>query len=118
LSYLPLQRPFVVVEAVVAAGHFDRFVRKNNFELCRRHPTPLKHFDDEAIVKNERVANSPSYPGAPRWVKVFVMIAFMAIALFAILHLASGGIGHLIDHHMSGHESPTGAPTQGAHSRR
>jgi hypothetical protein len=89
---------------------------KNNFELCRRHPTPLKHFEDEAAVKDEQVANSPSYPGTPRWVKVFVMIALMAIVLFALLHLTSGGIGHLIDHGMSGHGSPTSAPRQGAHS--
>ena len=67
-------------------------------------------------MKDEQVANSPSYPGTPRWVKVFVMIALMAIVLFALLHLTSGGIGHLIDHGMSGHGSPTSAPRQGAHS--
>jgi hypothetical protein len=74
---------------------------------------PWKH-DDEATMKDARVTNSPSYPGTPRWVKVFVVIAFVAVVLFVVLHLTGGGIGHLIDHGMLGHGSRIGAPKQGA----
>jgi hypothetical protein len=60
------------------------------------------------------VTNLPSYPGTPRWVKVFVMIAFISVVLFAVLHLARGGIGHVIDHGMSGHGLIAGTPERGA----
>jgi hypothetical protein len=66
-----------------------------------------------AAVKDERVTYSPSYPGTPRWVKVFVMVAFIAVVLFGILHLGGGGIGHVIDRGMSGH-GPLASPPEGA----
>jgi hypothetical protein len=43
-----------------------------------------------------RMANPPAYPdtGAPRWVKVFGIIALVLILLFVILHLTGHGFGH------------------------
>ena len=33
--------------------------------------------------------------GAPRWVKIFAIVAIVAVLLFAVLHLAGGGFrGH------------------------
>ena len=31
----------------------------------------------------------------PRWVKIFGAVAAIAVAIFAALHLADGGMGHL-----------------------
>jgi hypothetical protein len=44
------------------------------------------------------------------------MIAFVAIVLFAVVHLTSSDGGHLISHGMWGHRPTTSAPEQGAHS--
>ena len=34
-------------------------------------------------------------PGAPRWVKVFAVVAIVLVLLFAVLHLTGGGFrGH------------------------
>jgi hypothetical protein len=49
------------------------------------------------------MTESQPYPGAPLWVKVFGMMALLAIALFVVLHLLGGGVEHLIDHGVSGH---------------
>jgi hypothetical protein len=43
---------------------------------------------DETAVKDERMTDSPSYPGTPCWVKLFAIVAFMAVVLFVVLHLA------------------------------
>jgi hypothetical protein len=37
-------------------------------------------------------------PRAPRWVKVFGLVAVVLIVVFVILHLAFGGLGNLGDH--------------------
>ena len=34
-----------------------------------------------------------SPPGAPRWVKVFGIIALVLVLLFVVTHLAGGGLG-------------------------
>lgn len=61
------------------------------------------------------MADSPSYPdtnrarpnrgpiaGLPRWVKVFLIVFILLVALFLILHLTGNGFG---DHmHMSASE--------------
>jgi hypothetical protein len=49
------------------------------------------------------MTESQPYPGAPRWVKIFGMMALLAVLLFAVLHLLGGGVEHLIDHSVSGH---------------
>jgi hypothetical protein len=41
------------------------------------------------------------YPGTPSWVKVFGLIALIAAVLFAILHVAGGGIGDHLHRGMS-----------------
>ena len=49
------------------------------------------------------MTTSQPYPGTPRWVKGFGILALLAAVLFAVLHLAVGGIGHIFDHGISGH---------------
>jgi hypothetical protein len=43
------------------------------------------------------MTDSP-YPGTPSWVKVFGLITLIVAVLFAILHIAGGGIGSFEDH--------------------
>lgn len=40
------------------------------------------------------MADVPPYPGAPRWVKVFGLIAVVVITLFVVLMFARGPGGH------------------------
>jgi hypothetical protein len=35
--------------------------------------------------------DSPTYPGAPRWVKVVGAISLALVAVFVVVHLAGGG---------------------------
>lgn len=35
-----------------------------------------------------------SGPAAPRWVKIFALIALTLLALFVVVHLAGGGMGN------------------------
>ena len=51
----------------------------------------------------------PSYPGAPRWVKVAGLAAALFVALFAIMHIAGGGFRH--------HGAPDEAPQTSVHER-
>jgi hypothetical protein len=46
----------------------------------------------------------PRYPGAPRWVKVFGIIALAGAVVFVISHLAGGGFrhGHFGQHKQGG----------------
>ena len=43
----------------------------------------------------------PPYPGAPRWVKVFGIIALVVVLLFVILLLTRGPGGHGPNRHTS-----------------
>jgi hypothetical protein len=43
---------------------------------------------------NASESGSPRYPGAPRWVKVFVLLAVVGVVVFVIMHLAGGGFRH------------------------
>ena len=52
-----------------------------------------------------------STTGTPRWVKVSGIIAIVLILLFAILHLAGGG---LRGHTPEGHTPPAGSTEHGA----
>ena len=38
--------------------------------------------------------SSPDYPGMPRWVKVFGIVALILLAAFAIVHLTGHGLHH------------------------
>jgi hypothetical protein len=49
----------------------------------------------------------PSYPGAPRWVKVAGLAAALFVALFAIMHIAGGGFRH--------HGAPDESPATSVH---
>jgi hypothetical protein len=41
------------------------------------------------------MTDPPRYPGAPRWVKVFGIIATVLVLLLAVLHLTGHGpVGH------------------------
>ena len=46
-------------------------------------------FERAAGAKTKRPA------AMPRWVKVFGVVAAIAVAAFAVQHLAGGGMGHL-----------------------
>jgi hypothetical protein len=55
------------------------------------------------------MAESPAYPGAPRWVKVLGIITLALVVLFVVVHLAGGGFRH---HHLGG-EAPSGGAAKG-----
>jgi hypothetical protein len=40
------------------------------------------------------MAESPSYPGAPRWVKILGIISLALAVVFVAVHLAGGGFHH------------------------
>jgi hypothetical protein len=42
----------------------------------------------------------------PRWVKIFGVAAAIAVAAVAVLHLAGGGMGHLVHGTMDAHTMP------------
>jgi hypothetical protein len=46
------------------------------------------------------VADSPPYPGTPRWVRVFGIIALVVIMLFIFLMFTRGPGGHGPDRHV------------------
>ena len=47
------------------------------------------------------MAEPPPYPGTPRWVKVFGIIAFVVVLLFVILLFTRGPGGHGPGRHTS-----------------
>jgi len=49
---------------------------------------------------------SPTYPGAPRWVKILGIISVALAAAFVAVHLAGGGFGN---HAHFGGPAPSGA---------
>lgn len=57
------------------------------------------------------MADSPSYPGAPRWVKVFGMVVIVLVLLFVTLHLTGvvGG-GHGPGRHIGSVDAGGQAP--------
>jgi hypothetical protein len=57
------------------------------------------------------MAESPKYPGAPRWVKVLGIISLTLVVVFVVVHLAGGGFRH---HGHLGSEAPSGAAEKGA----
>jgi hypothetical protein len=57
------------------------------------------------------MAESPVYPGAPRWVKVLGIISLALVVVFVVVHLAGGGFRH---HGHLGGEAPSGAAEKGA----
>jgi hypothetical protein len=63
------------------------------------------------------MTTSQPYPGTPRWVKGFGILALLAAALFAVLHLAVGGIGHMSDHGITGHAMPGHGPAATPHKQ-
>jgi hypothetical protein len=54
------------------------------------------------------MANRPPYPGTPRWVKVFSIIAIVVVVLFVIMLLTGHGPGrHAPSGHAGGQVSST-----------
>jgi ABC-type transporter Mla subunit MlaD len=51
------------------------------------------------------MADSPAYPGTPRWVKVFGIVV-LVFALVVVVHMATGGGGR---HGPGRHTSPAAA---------
>ena len=56
------------------------------------------------------MADSPAYPGTPRWVKVLGLISVALVVVFVAVHLASGGFRH---HGHVSSEPPAGAAKAG-----
>jgi hypothetical protein len=50
------------------------------------------------------MADSPPYPGTPRWVKVFGIIALVLVLLFVFLMFTRGPGGHGLGDHGGGHD--------------
>jgi hypothetical protein len=40
------------------------------------------------------MAESPAYPGAPRWVKILGIVSLALVVAFVVVHLAGGGFRH------------------------
>jgi hypothetical protein len=54
------------------------------------------------------MANRPPYPGTPRWVKVFGIIAIVVVLLFVIMLLTGHGPGrHTPSSHAGGQVHPS-----------
>jgi hypothetical protein len=59
------------------------------------------------------MADSPPYPGTPRWVKVFGIIAVVVVLLFVILMFTRGSGGrHGPGRHSSGGHAPSFGVTE------
>jgi hypothetical protein len=52
-------------------------------------------------MEEKSVAQPSSYPGIPRWVKIFTVACFVGAVIFVIVHLA-GGMPHVLDHGAGG----------------
>jgi hypothetical protein len=50
------------------------------------------------------MADSPAYPGAPRWVKILGFISVVLVVAFVAAHLAGGGFRH--HGHVGGQAEP------------
>jgi len=50
------------------------------------------------------MAESPAYPGAPRWVKILGIITLALAVVFVAVHLAGGGFHH--HGHVGGEATP------------
>jgi hypothetical protein len=61
------------------------------------------------------MADSSPYPGTPRWVKVFGIIAFVVVLLFVILMFTRGPGGHGPGRHTGSGGSGGYTPPEGAH---
>lgn len=63
------------------------------------------------------MADSPPYPGTPRWVKVFGLIALVLVLLFVVSHLTGGGRHgpgrHLPSGDAGGHTPPSSGTEHG-----
>lgn len=63
------------------------------------------------------MADRPPYPGAPRWVKVFGIIAVVVVLLFIILMFTRGPGGHGPGRHLpsgdAGGQTPPSGVTEG-----
>jgi len=50
--------------------------------------------DSNATENDTRMAELPAYPGTPRWVRVFGIIALAVVLLLVIMMLTGGDGGH------------------------
>jgi hypothetical protein len=58
------------------------------------------------------MADSPSYPGAPRWVKILGSITLALAVVFVVVHLAGGGFHH--HGHFGGEAAPAATQKSGS----
>jgi hypothetical protein len=58
------------------------------------------------------MAESPAYPGAPRWVKILGVVSLALVVAFVALHLAGGGFRRHV--HFGG-ETPPSATHESGH---
>jgi hypothetical protein len=65
--------------------------------------------------RHTHMANPPSYPGTPRWVKVFGIIALVVILLFVILLFTRGPGGHGPGRHIPSGATAGHTPVGGGH---
>lgn len=56
------------------------------------------------------MADSPAYPGTPRWVKVLGLFSLVLVVVFVAVHLAGGGFRH---HGHLAAQAPAGAEKAG-----
>jgi hypothetical protein len=54
--------------------------------------------------------NLPQFPGVPRWVSVFSIIALLVATSFAVLHLAGHGPGEHVHSHQPNAPDPARGP--------
>jgi hypothetical protein len=66
-------------------------------------------------TEDTHMADLPPYPGTPRWVKVFGIIALVVVLLFVILMFTRGPGGHGPGRHTGRTGGPT--PLMGGHTQ-
>jgi hypothetical protein len=90
-------------------------VREKNFERDVRYRTscPVSqgraidmHPDSDRVAAQQRTGRAADE--MPRWVKIFGVVGAIAVAAFAVLHIAGGGMGHMAHGNMDAHSMSAG----------
>lgn len=119
LIFLPFLSPFPIRStSLFYTGHRGRHCAGKPFWTLRQlsymssgFSTPRDREADlrlhpnrthDADVSHGRASPYPT----PRWVKVFGVLAFIVIVIFAALHLAGGRMGHMAHGDMNAHAPP------------
>ena len=72
-----------------------------------------RSLDNDARIEETHMANRPPYPGTPRWVKVFGIIAIILVLLFVAMMFFGGehGPGRHTSSSDSGGQAPRSSVT-------